>query len=107
MCEELSHCLAHAYGISFEPKNAQIHCLMHVVNLIVQHILFVAKEVKNDPEYDDYYAMFCKHLPIHFDINVEHQEEADTTNEADPKPRTCIPLRLSIHFDSLNIHSNH
>ncbi len=59
------------YGVGFHPDNAQIHCLAHVVNLVVQKILGAALEA-DDPDVQDYYALLNKQFPVHFDL-----EEAD------------------------------
>ncbi|KAL1677977.1 hypothetical protein EV122DRAFT_212937 [Schizophyllum commune] len=74
------------YQIHFHPDNAQIHCIAHVVNLVVQKILAVAKEVDEDPDVLDYYETFLKHFPVHFDVDddeelKEWQAEADRDGE--------------------------
>ncbi|KAI5884962.1 uncharacterized protein SCHCODRAFT_02521539 [Schizophyllum commune H4-8] len=61
------------YKIPFEPPNAQIRCLAHVVNLVVQKILSVLKEVDSDPDVEDYYELFLKQFLIHF--SYEDDEE--------------------------------
>ena len=52
------------YSIQFHLQNAQIRCLAHVVNLIVQCLLALLNEAK-DPKTDDYYIP-NKHLPFHY-----------------------------------------
>lgn len=76
MCRTLALLLQRRYGISFNPSNAQIHCLAHVVNLIVQKILSVAKEIDEDPDVQDYYDLFLKHLPVHFNLDQDEQLNA-------------------------------
>ncbi|KAL1680094.1 hypothetical protein EV122DRAFT_208409 [Schizophyllum commune] len=61
------------YNVHFHPDNAQIHCIAHVVNLVVQKILAVAKEVDEDPDVLDYYETFLKHFPVHFEVNDEEE----------------------------------
>ena len=57
--------LLQKYGLKlkFHPQNAQIHCMAHVVNLIVQAILTELNEA-DDPEQDDYYIP-NKHITFH------------------------------------------
>jgi hypothetical protein len=45
-------------GIHFTPESSQIHCVAHVVNLVVQ------SDEADDPENVDY---FNKDLPVHYD----------------------------------------
>nr|VWP01860.1 Putative branched-chain-amino-acid aminotransferase TOXF (EC [Ganoderma boninense] len=65
----LKHC-----GIHFTPENGQIHCLTHVVNLIVQKILHELFEA-DDPTLHDYYELFNKHLPIHYDLDGDEKNQ--------------------------------
>jgi len=68
------------------PDNAQIRCLAHVVNLVVQKILAVLDEA-DDPELNDYYEMM-KDLPVHYDADndealKEFENEKDDFSEDD------------------------
>ncbi|TRM56363.1 hypothetical protein BD626DRAFT_414065 [Schizophyllum amplum] len=76
------------YGIPFNADNAQIRCIAHVVNLVVQKILAVLKEVDADPDAQDYYELFLKHFPIHFSYDDdedlrEWEAEGDDGDEGD------------------------
>ncbi|KAI0309296.1 hypothetical protein OF83DRAFT_1179796 [Amylostereum chailletii] len=62
------------YGIAFHPDNAQIHCIAHVINLVIQKILSTAKEVDADPDVLGYYTLLNKHLPVHFDLDLEDED---------------------------------
>ncbi|KDR65759.1 hypothetical protein GALMADRAFT_1362644 [Galerina marginata CBS 339.88] len=62
----LSHLLVQKYDIQFVPGNAHIHCLAHMVNLVIQKILSVLDEADN-PDDNDYFEQFMKNLPIHYD----------------------------------------
>ncbi|KAM5543379.1 hypothetical protein V8D89_002964 [Ganoderma adspersum] len=62
------------YKIHFSPKNWQICCLAHVVNLIVQKILHELFEA-NDPALQDYYDLYNKHLPFHFDPDTDEENQ--------------------------------
>jgi hypothetical protein len=69
------------YGIPFHPNNSHIHCLAHVVNLVIQKMLSVAKD-DNDPDLQDYYESLDKQFPVHY--NLDHDNELhDFENEDD------------------------
>ena len=70
----LSILLLKCYKIHFSPKNGQIHCLTHVVNLIVQKILHKLFEA-DDPALQDYYNLYNKHLPFHFDPDTNEENQ--------------------------------
>ena len=98
MCRSLSRLFARRYQITFEPQNAQIHCLAHVVNLVVQKILFVAKEVDEDPDKIDYYSTFLKHFPVHFEADSDDDEEGDPQDTVYVSPS----LHLVKHFSDFH-----
>ena len=50
LCRILAKLLMQKYGVPFQPENGQIRCLAHIVNIVVQRILFVAKLVEEDPD---------------------------------------------------------
>jgi hypothetical protein len=56
------------YGIPPSP-NLHIHCVSHVVNLVVQAILATLGEADN-PDEVDYYTL-NKEQPLHLDINAD------------------------------------
>ncbi|KAI1782569.1 hypothetical protein LXA43DRAFT_905418 [Ganoderma leucocontextum] len=62
------------YGLHFTPENGQIRCLAHVVNLVVQKILHELFEA-DDPALQDYYELFNKHLPIHYDLDADEENQ--------------------------------
>ncbi|KAH9025003.1 hypothetical protein EDB83DRAFT_2170861, partial [Lactarius deliciosus] len=64
--------LMELYGVPFHPNNSHIHCLAHVVNLVAQKILSVAKEV-DDPEFQDYYEHLNKQFPVHYDPDSDEE----------------------------------
>ncbi|KAJ7768113.1 hypothetical protein DFH07DRAFT_736483 [Mycena maculata] len=55
------------FDIQFIPANSQIHCLAHVVNIVVQKILAALDDVE-DPEITDDY-LHSRDLPFHYDPN--------------------------------------
>ncbi|KAJ7746161.1 hypothetical protein DFH07DRAFT_748536, partial [Mycena maculata] len=61
----LSKILTEKFDIQFVPENSQIHCLAHVVNIVVQKILATLNEA-DDPDIVDYYLP-NKDLPFHYD----------------------------------------
>ncbi|KAI1797443.1 hypothetical protein LXA43DRAFT_877707 [Ganoderma leucocontextum] len=67
LARELARLLLKRYGIAFVPTNAQIHCIAHVVNLVVQQILSNILDI-DDPALADYYELYNKHLPFHYDL---------------------------------------
>ncbi|TBU60094.1 hypothetical protein BD310DRAFT_966638 [Dichomitus squalens] len=67
LARKLAQLLLKRYQVSFAPENAQIHCVAHVVNLIVQKILSNVLDI-DDPALADYYELYNKHLPIHYDL---------------------------------------
>ncbi|KAH9015122.1 hypothetical protein EDB83DRAFT_2232795, partial [Lactarius deliciosus] len=69
------------YGAPFHPDNSHIRCLAHVVNIVVQKILSVAKEA-DDPQIQDYYERLNKQFPVHYDLG-EDEELQDFENEDD------------------------
>jgi hypothetical protein len=52
-----------------------------VVNLVVQKMLSVAKEV-DDPDFQDYYENLNKQFPVHYDLDGD-EELRDFENEED------------------------
>ncbi|KZV59372.1 hypothetical protein PENSPDRAFT_549342, partial [Peniophora sp. CONT] len=83
LCRTLAGLLMRRYGIVFNPENAQIHCLAHVVNLVVQKIMNVAGEVMDDPDIRDYYDLFFKHLNFHFNVDDDEDLQAWEEEEYD------------------------
>ncbi|TRM56818.1 hypothetical protein BD626DRAFT_413086, partial [Schizophyllum amplum] len=84
------------YGIPFNTDNAQIRCIAHVINLVVQKILSVFKEVDADPDVKDYYELFLKHLPIHFSVDddedlCEWEAEGDEEDEIEVMDMSAVP----------------
>ena len=75
LARTLARLLLKRYNITFAPQNAQIRCLAHVVNLVVQKIFSELLGV-SDPALDDYYELW-KHLPVHFDVEAEDKAEAE------------------------------
>ncbi|KAI0310424.1 hypothetical protein OF83DRAFT_1070552, partial [Amylostereum chailletii] len=76
----LGRLLMKCYKIPFHPENGQIHCLTHVINLVVQKILSTLKEV-DDPDIQDYYETLNKNLPL--DFVLEDEDEDNAAMEAD------------------------
>ena len=60
------------YSVPFHPNNSHIRCLAHVVNLVVQKMLSVAKDV-DDPELQDYYECLNKQFPVHYDLDANDE----------------------------------
>lgn len=56
------------YGIPLSP-NLHIHCLCHIVNLVVQAILTTLREADNPDEVD--YFTLNKEQPFHLDIDAD------------------------------------
>lgn len=75
------------YSLPFNPANAQIHCLAHVVNLVVQKVLKLAGEVQDDPDLADYYELFLKHLSFHF--NIDEDEDLQAWEEEEYDDESC------------------
>ncbi|KAF8257571.1 hypothetical protein EI94DRAFT_1629243 [Lactarius quietus] len=69
------------YHVPFHPNNSHIRCLAHVVNLVVQKMLSIAKDI-DDPEFQDYYEQLNKQFPIHYDLDND-EELCDFENEKD------------------------
>jgi hypothetical protein len=65
----LGRLLAQKFDIQFAPDNSQIHCLAHVVNLVVQKMLAALEEAE-DPDVVDYYLP-NKDLPFHYDPDTD------------------------------------
>ncbi|CDO77912.1 hypothetical protein BN946_scf184727.g1, partial [Trametes cinnabarina] len=70
------------YGIHFTPENGRIRCIAHVVNLVVQKILSKLFEA-DDPVLADYYELWNKHLPFHYDLEAD-DENHQFQNENKP-----------------------
>ena len=60
------------YSVPFHPSNSHICCLAHVVYLVVQKMLSVAKDV-DDPELQDYYECLNKQFPVHYDLDADDE----------------------------------
>lgn len=69
LARTVSSILMQKYGIHFTPKNGQINCVAHVVNLVVQAILAAIEEAE-DPDIQDYF-LSNKDLPIHYDPSLD------------------------------------
>ena len=70
------------YGVPLHPNNSHIRCLAHVVNLVVQKMLSVAKEV-DDPDFQDYYEQLNKQFPVHYDVDRDEELRDFETEEVD------------------------
>lgn len=79
------------YDIHFDPKDGQIRCLPHVVNLVVQKILSVLAEAFDedfnsppDPDEEDQFQL-NRELPLHYDPDGDPVQKAlDTEFQNDP-----------------------
>ena len=83
------------YDLHFHEGNAHIHCMAHVVNLIVQSLL-VSLDGATDPDSEDYY-IHNKHLPFHYDPEdddevIEMENEADGNEDADDEDDKFVEL---------------
>ena len=83
------------YGLHFHEGNACIHCMAHVVNLIVQSLL-VSLDGATDPDSEDYY-IHNKHLPFHYDPEdddevIEMENKADGNEDADDEDDKFVEL---------------
>lgn len=58
--------------------NLHIHCICHIVNLVVQAILATLGEVDNPNEIDHY--LLNKEQPFHLDINA-NPDQVELDNE--------------------------
>ncbi|KAK7012413.1 hypothetical protein R3P38DRAFT_2790675 [Favolaschia claudopus] len=65
----LSKLLMKKFDIQFVPANSQIHCLAHVVNLVVQKILAALDATDATDEY-----LNNKYLPFHYDPQVDPEQ---------------------------------
>jgi len=76
----IAHFLLTKYGI-LESPNQHIHCLCHIVNLVVQSILTTLGEA-NDPQNNDHFLL-NKAQPLHLDINSDPDQVALDHEEFD------------------------
>ncbi|KAJ3979690.1 hypothetical protein F5890DRAFT_1478333 [Lentinula detonsa] len=130
LAETLGKLLFDRYSIHFHPKNNQIQCLAHIVNLIVQAILKALDEADSS---DDIDYFLHKDLPMHYDEDedeelkemeseVVHKNEAqiDSDTADDDLPPNVgsmsvlkrvwlisIPFFFDIHSHSLIASSHH
>lgn len=72
LARTLAQLLLKRYGIHFNCENARVRCIAHVVNLVVQQILSELSEA-DDPALADYYALWNKHLPFHYDVDADDE----------------------------------
>ena len=70
------------YSIPFHPNNSHICCLAHVVNLVIQKMLSVVKNV-DDPELQDYYECLNKQFPVHYDLDNDDELHDFETKDND------------------------
>lgn len=84
----LARLLLQRYGIKFETKNAQIRCLAHVVNLVVQKILSALDEAE-DPTDEDYYVL-NKFMDFHYDpADDEELQDLEAPGAAEADELLC------------------
>ena len=77
------------YGIPQSP-NLHIHCICHIVNLVVQAILATLGEADN-PDKVDYFTL-NKEQPLHLDINVDpDQVGLDNEEFQDEEDDEAVP----------------
>ena len=90
----IGHKLMDLYGIPFHPNNSHIRCLAHVVNLIVQKMLSVVKNV-DDPELQDYYECLNKQFLVHYDLNNNDElHDFETEDDDGSKAQGDLTDRL-------------
>ncbi|KAI9457663.1 hypothetical protein F5148DRAFT_1287610 [Russula earlei] len=110
------------YGIPQSP-NLHIHCICHIVNLVVQAILAALREADNPGEVDHY--TLNKEQPLHLDINtdpdqieldseefqdeVEDDEDNITLEEEEKVKATKNPLskKMEKHLEAISISWKH
>ncbi|KAH9855327.1 hypothetical protein C2E23DRAFT_724823, partial [Lenzites betulinus] len=94
LARTLVQLLLKRYGLHFNCENARIRCIAHVVNLVVQKILSELAEA-DDPALADYYELWNKHLPFHYDPESDEENEQLDTEKAmdgdgaDSAPESC------------------
>ena len=88
LARTLARLLLQRYGIKFETKNAQIRCLAHVVNLVVQKILSALDEAE-DPTDEDYYVL-NKFMDFHYDpADDEELQDLEAPGAAEADELLC------------------
>jgi hypothetical protein len=77
-CNVLAHVLGillmERYGMQFHSENAQIWCLAHAVNIVVQTLLKQLNEAE-DPDILNWFDA-NKHLLIHYDVDNDEDVKA-------------------------------
>ncbi|KAF8186575.1 hypothetical protein K438DRAFT_1033042 [Mycena galopus ATCC 62051] len=113
----LGRLLAQKFDIQFVPDNSQIHCLAHVVNLVVQKMLAVLEEA-DDPDVVDYY-LSNKDLPFHYDPDTdaelrdledeqfvykdeEAEEAANTEAKEESKAKAEVMEMMATEYENLS-----
>ena len=88
----MARCLLAQYGIP-QSSNLHIQCLCHVVNLVVQAILYELGEAE-DPEKNNYYAQNRDKL-VHFDPSTNpDQAESDNKEFDDDSEEEEEPIEV-------------
>jgi hypothetical protein len=95
------------FGIQFAPANSQIHCLAHVVNLVVQKLLAVLDDAPDPDITDDYLPN--KDLPLHYDpdqdpeiLAMEQEVFKDGEMGPDEDEAAGLLAGLTSTFESLS-----
>ncbi|KAJ7330405.1 hypothetical protein DFH08DRAFT_708903 [Mycena albidolilacea] len=95
------------FGIQFAPANSQIHCLAHVVNLVVQKLLAVLDDAPDPDITDDY--LLNKDLPLHYDpdqdpevLAMEQEVFKDGEMGPDEDEAASLLAGLTSTFESLS-----
>ena len=91
LARTLARLLLDRYGLKFETQNAQIRCLAHVVNLIVQKILATLEEAEA-PEALDYYLL-NKFQEFHYDPKDDKElQELESPDTAAADELLCVDI---------------
>ncbi|EIW86305.1 hypothetical protein CONPUDRAFT_68854 [Coniophora puteana RWD-64-598 SS2] len=97
IAEVVCNLLQNCYKIPFHPKNSQICCAAHIINLVVQKILLTLRLVDQDPTAHDYYEEENKHFLLNFDLDTENKDqqatEADNYNNPNPSEQHQMAIR--------------
>ncbi|KAJ7809364.1 hypothetical protein B0H14DRAFT_2379796 [Mycena olivaceomarginata] len=95
------------FGIQFAPANSQIHCLAHIVNLVVQKLLAMLDDAPDPDVTDDYLPN--KDLPLHYDPDKDPEvlameQEVFKDGEMGPDEDEAVGLLagLTSTFESLS-----
>jgi hypothetical protein len=95
MMRGIAWILQRRYSIELIPEQSQGRCLAHVLNLVCQDVFHTLKEA-DDPDKVDYYHLFHRADPIHFNEDQAELEEDEGEDDGSGEKENQMEMEMEV-----------